>query len=102
MCTVIHDDLKDRDLVLDGFPINRMIIDAIQLFGELEDIKSFFALQTNERYNITIFPFLLLTSLLLLHFILTRVILGGLIYWSTIFILENSNGPQPLQLSRIQ
>ena len=56
MCTATHDDLKDRDLVVDGFPISRTITDAIQLFGELEDIKSFFALQSNERYNITHLP----------------------------------------------
>ena len=56
MCTATHDDLKDRDLVLDGFSINRTITDAIQLFGELEDIKSFFAPPSNERYNITHLP----------------------------------------------
>ena len=56
MCTATHDDLKDRDLVVDGFSINRTITDAIQLFGKLEDIKSFFALPSNERYNITHLP----------------------------------------------
>ena len=49
MCTATHNDLKDRELVVDGFPINRTISDAIQLFGELEDIGSFFALPSNER-----------------------------------------------------
>ena len=53
MCTATHDDLKDRDLIEDGFPINRTIIDAIQLFGELEDIEEFFALPSKERYNST-------------------------------------------------
>ena len=56
MCTATHNDLKDRELVVDGFPINRTIFDAIQLFGELEDIHSFFALPSNERYNLTHFP----------------------------------------------
>ena len=41
MCTATHDDLKDRDLIEDGFSINRTITDAIQLFGELEDIEEF-------------------------------------------------------------
>ena len=31
MCTATHDDLKDRDLIEDGFPINRTITDAILL-----------------------------------------------------------------------
>ena len=53
MCTATHDDLKDRDLIEDGFPINRTITDAIQLFGELENVEEFFALPSNERYNIT-------------------------------------------------
>ena len=40
----------------DGFPINRTISDAIKLFGELEDIESFFALQSHERFNLTHLP----------------------------------------------
>ena len=56
MCTATHNDLKDRELVVDGFPINRTISDAIQLFGELEDIESFFALPSNERFNLTHLP----------------------------------------------
>ena len=53
MCTATHDDLKDRELIEDGFPINRTITDAIQLFGELEDIKGFLSLPSNDRYNLT-------------------------------------------------
>ena len=56
MCTATQKDLKDRELVVDGFPINRTISDAIQLFGELEDIESFFALPSNEHYNLTHLP----------------------------------------------
>ena len=41
MCNATQNDLKDRELVVDGFPINRTISDAIKLFGELEDIESF-------------------------------------------------------------
>ena len=46
-CAATQNDLKDRELVVDGFPINRTISDAIRLFGEFEDIASFFALQFN-------------------------------------------------------
>ena len=56
MCTATQNDLKDRELVVDGFPINRTISDAIRLFGELEDIASFYALQSNECYNLTHLP----------------------------------------------
>ena len=56
MCTVTQKDLKDWELVVDGFPINRKISDAIQLFGELENIESFFTLPSNERYNLTHLP----------------------------------------------
>ena len=31
MCSAIHRDLKDRDLVIQGFPINRSITDAIDV-----------------------------------------------------------------------
>ena len=56
ICTATHNELKDRELVVDGFPINRTIYDAIQLFGELEDIQTFLALPSNERYNLTNLP----------------------------------------------
>ena len=36
MCTATHGDSKDRNLVEDGFSINKTITDAIQSFGELE------------------------------------------------------------------
>ena len=44
MCTATQNDLMDRELVVDGFPINRTISDTMQLFGEFEDIASFSAL----------------------------------------------------------
>ena len=56
MCTATHEDLKDRELVEDGFTINRTTTDVIQLFGELDDIDVFFALPSNERYNLTYQP----------------------------------------------
>ena len=70
MCTATHDNLKDRDLVVDGFPINRTITDAIQLFGELEDVESIYVFPSNDATMYPIFPFLLLTSLPLAQFIL--------------------------------
>ncbi|KAI6646218.1 Dna-mediated transposase [Oopsacas minuta] len=53
LCTATQKELKDRDLILQGYPINRNISDAIQLFGELEDIDAFFSLPTNQRFNLT-------------------------------------------------
>ena len=53
LCTATHNELKDRELIVQGFPINRHITDAIQLFGEIEDNDSFFSLPSNERYNLT-------------------------------------------------
>ena len=55
MCIATHKELKDRELVTDGFPINRTITDAAQLFLEIEidDTDSFFALPSNDRFNLT-------------------------------------------------
>ena len=53
LCTATHKDLKDRELITQGFPINRKISDAIDMFGEMEDIESFFTLPSNERFNLT-------------------------------------------------
>ena len=81
MCTATHGDLTDRNMVLDGFPINKTITDAIQLFGELEDIESFLSLPSNERFNLTHQP---ISNINILH-----ASLGGLIFWSTTCILKN-------------
>ena len=48
LCTATHNELKDRELIIEGFPINRHITDAIQLFGEIEDNESFFFLPSNQ------------------------------------------------------
>ncbi|KAI6646992.1 hypothetical protein LOD99_8991 [Oopsacas minuta] len=53
MCTATHKDLKDRNLVLEGFSINRNITDAIELLSHIDDIESFFALSTNEHFNLS-------------------------------------------------
>ena len=53
LCTATHTELNDQQLVLQGFPINRHISDAIEMFGELEDIESFFSLPSNKRVNLT-------------------------------------------------
>ena len=49
-------DLKNRDLVVDGFPINRIITDAAQIFSEIDDVDSFFALPSDEQFGITHTP----------------------------------------------
>ena len=53
LCTATHKELKDRDFIVQGYPINRNISDAIQLFGEVEDVDAFFSLPTNQRFNLT-------------------------------------------------
>ena len=53
LCTATHKELKDPQLTLQGFPIKRHISDAIEMFGELEDIESFFSLPSNDRFNLT-------------------------------------------------
>ena len=54
LCTATHEELKDRELIIQGFPINRHISDAIELFGEFEgSTGSFFNLPSKERCNIT-------------------------------------------------
>ena len=53
LCTATHNELKDQQLILQGFPINRHISDAIEMFGELENIESFFSLPSNDRVDLT-------------------------------------------------
>ena len=54
LCTATHSELKDRELIIQGYPINRHISDAIQLFGELEvSTETFYMLPTNQRCNLT-------------------------------------------------
>ena len=53
LCTATFNQLKDCDLITQGFPINRHISDALQLFGDLDDSESFLKLPSNERFNIT-------------------------------------------------
>ena len=54
--TATHDQVKDRELVIQGFPINRHISDSLEMFGELEDRESFFSLPSNDRVNLTHLP----------------------------------------------
>ena len=42
LCTTTRAQIKDRDFVLQGYPINRLVSEAIQLFGDIEDSESFF------------------------------------------------------------
>ena len=44
---------KYPDWIIQGFPINRYIKEAIQLFGEIKYSDSFFSLPSDERYNLT-------------------------------------------------
>ena len=38
MCTATNSDLKDRDLVTLGDPINRFMTDAIEIFSNMENV----------------------------------------------------------------
>ena len=51
--TATHKEIKDYDVTTQGFPINRYISDAIQLFGELEDSYSFISVPSDQRFNLT-------------------------------------------------
>ena len=53
LCTATKEQLKDVELITQGFPINRHISDAIGLFGELEDKETFFKGPSNNRINLT-------------------------------------------------
>ena len=71
MCTATHQDLKDKDFVIDRFPIKRTIIDAFDLFANIEDTESFFNLPSNQLFNLTHEPsknkFSLSTSFVYMH-----------------------------------
>ena len=56
LCTAKHCELKNREIVIQGFTINRHISDDIELFGELEDSESIISLPSNKRVNITHLP----------------------------------------------
>ena len=53
LCTAAHNELKDREIITPGFPINRYISDALEMFGEIEDKESLFSLHSNERVNLS-------------------------------------------------
>ena len=53
LCTATHKDIKDREHVVQGFPINRRISDAIDMFGEMGVIEPFFSLPSNQSFNLT-------------------------------------------------
>ncbi|KAI6649991.1 hypothetical protein LOD99_6355 [Oopsacas minuta] len=83
LCTATQKELKDRDLFLQGYPINRNISDAIQLFGELEDVDVFFSLPTNQRFNLTHQPLSTIDILPASPLHSYTCILDGLIYLCT-------------------
>ena len=56
LCTATHNELKNREIIIQGFPINRYISHALEMFGEIEDKESLFSLPSNERVNLTHLP----------------------------------------------
>ena len=49
-CTATFKQIHDVDIVIDGFPINKLISDAKVLFQEVNE-EQFLSLTTNERFN---------------------------------------------------
>ena len=52
LCTALFSQIHDKEFVREGFPINRFIRDAKNLFEEVKD-KEFIALSSDERLNLT-------------------------------------------------
>ena len=52
LCTAQFEELKDLDLIRDGYPINRFISDAKLIF-ETVDREEFLSLQSKERFGLT-------------------------------------------------
>ena len=53
LCTATKEQLKDVELITQGFPINRDISDSIELFEELEDKETFFKEPSHDRINLS-------------------------------------------------
>ena len=53
LCTANHTQLKDLDLIRDGFPINRFIHDAKNLFDDVSNHEEFLKLDSKSRYGLT-------------------------------------------------
>ena len=83
-------------------PINSIISDAVDMFGEMEDIESFFLLASNQRFNLTHQPIspIDINSASPLHSYTC------VFRWFNFLIchqnLENINGLQLLSISRNQ
>ena len=52
LCTANHNQLKDMDLISDGFPINRHIHDAIDIFNDV-NVEEFLKMDSNSRFGLT-------------------------------------------------
>ncbi|KAI6658404.1 hypothetical protein LOD99_15206 [Oopsacas minuta] len=52
MCTATFQQIHDISIVQNGFPINRTIRDALDVFDEVDE-EEFLSLPTNQRFNLT-------------------------------------------------
>ena len=52
LCTANHNQLKDTTLISDGFPINRHIHDAIEIFNDV-NVEKFLKMDSNSRFGFT-------------------------------------------------
>ena len=53
LCTANHTQLKELNLIRDGFPINRFIHDAKNLFNDVSNHEEFLNLDSKSRYGLT-------------------------------------------------
>ena len=55
LCTATMSQINDKELIRQGYPINRSIELAKQLFEEVDE-EEFFSRTSNKRFNITHHP----------------------------------------------
>ena len=53
LCTANHTQLKNLDLIRNGFPINRFIDAAKELFNDVSSHEQFLKLDSRSRYGLT-------------------------------------------------
>ena len=91
LCTITRDQLKDIDLIKQGFPINRSIEKAFQIFEDVDE-DEFLSLPSKDRLGITHKSLSdeNILSASLFHGYLR--FLGGLCNWYIIYSQERKGG----------
>ena len=91
LCTANLRELKDLEMVRAGFPINRQILDAKELFTFV-DKDEYLSLPSSQRLGITHEPVSDKIFYRLRLYTVTHVYLYGLCSWCTIYNVENLSG----------